>query len=85
MQWYGMEGYNPAYTSGVGSELFLNQSGEKLLNGEEKRRYRAITGAVMCFTQVTPYDILYAVNKFARATSKPAKAHMGAANHLLRY
>ena len=38
----------------------------------------------MYFAQVTHYDILYAVNHLARA-SKPTKAHMGAAIHLLRY
>ena len=35
--------------------------------------------------QVARYDILYAVNQLARAMSKPAKAHLGAAKHLLRY
>ena len=86
VQRYGMEGYNPTYTSGVGPELSLNQSVEKLLNDEEKRRYQAITGgAVMYLAQVTRYDSLYAVNQLARAMSEPAKAHMGAAKHLLRY
>ena len=34
--------------------------------------------------RVTRCDILYAVNKQARAMSKPSKAHMAAAKHLLR-
>ena len=34
---------------------------------------------------MTRYDILYAVNQLTRAMSKPVKAHMGAAKHLLRY
>ena len=58
--------------------------GETLLN-DEKRRYQVITGAVLYLAQLTHYDILYAVNQLARAMSKPAKAHMGAAKHLLRY
>ena len=74
VQRYGMEGCNPAYTPGVGPELSLNQP-------EEKRRYQAITRAVMYLAQVTRYDILYAVIQLVRAMSKPAKAHMGAAKH----
>ena len=68
----------------VGLELSLNQPEEKLLN-EEKRCYQAITEAAMFLAQVTRYDILYAVNQLARAMSKPAKADMETAKHLLRY
>ena len=39
----------------------------------------------MYLAQATRYDILYAVNQLARAMPKPAKAHMGAAEHLLGY
>ena len=39
----------------------------------------------MYLAQVCRYDILYTVNQLARAMSKPSKAHMGAAKHLLRY
>ena len=39
----------------------------------------------MYFAQVCRYDILNTVNQLARAMSKPSKAHMGAAKHLLRY
>ena len=85
VQRYGMKSCNPVYTPGVGPELSLSQPKEKLLNEEEKRRYQAITGAVMYLAQLTRYDILYAVNQLARAMSKPAKAHMGAVKHLLRY
>ena len=85
VQGYGMEGCSPAYTPGVGLEMSLKQPEEKLLNEKEKRRYQAITGAVMYFALVTRYDILYAVNQLARVMSKPAKAHMGAAKHLLHY
>ena len=77
VQRYGMEGCNPAYTPRVGPELSLNQPGEKLLDGEEKWRYQAITGVVMYLAQVTRYDILFTVNQLARAMPKPANAHMG--------
>ena len=77
-----MEGCNSAYTPGVGLELPLNQLEEVLLN-EEKWRYQGITGPVMYHAQVTRYDILYAINQLTRAMSKPAKAHTGAAKHLL--
>ena len=82
---YGMANCNPAYTPGVGKELSLDQPEEGLLSKEEKQRFQAITGSVMYLGQVTRYDILYAVNQLARAMSKPSKAHMAAAKHLLRY
>ena len=52
---------------------------------KDKRRFQAITGSVMCLGQVTRYDIGYAVNQLAWAMSKPSKAHMAAAQHLLGY
>ena len=55
------------------------------MNKKDKRRFQAITGSVMCLGQVTRYDVGYAVNQLARAMSKPSKAHMAAAKHLLRY
>ena len=45
------------------------------MNKEDKRRFQAITGSVMCLGQVTRYDIGYAVNQLARAICKPSKAH----------
>ena len=39
----------------------------------------------MYHAQASRYDILDAVNQLARAMSKPSKAHMGAAKHVLRY
>ena len=76
---------NLAYTRGVGHKLSLDQPEENLLNEEGKRRYQSITNAVMYLAQVCRYDILFTVNQLARATSKPSKAHIGAAKHLLRY
>ena len=84
VQSYGMRGYNPAYISGVGPELTLDRPEENLLNEEGKRRYQIITGAAMYLAQVCRYDIIYTVNQLARAMSKPSKANMGAAKHLLR-
>ena len=63
----GMGNCNPAHTPGVGKELSLDQPEENLLNKEDKRRFQAITGSVMCLGQVTRYDIGYAVNQLARA------------------
>ena len=83
-QRYGMRGCNPAYTPGVGPELSLDQTEDNHLNEEGKRRYQTITGAAMYLAQVCRYDILYTINQLARAMSKPSKAHMGEAKHLLR-
>ena len=85
VQLYGMEGCNRAYTFGVGPELSPNQPEEKLLTGEEKRRYQAITGAVIYLAQVTAYGILYAVNNLRGLCPSPQKARTRAAKHLLRY
>ena len=63
----------------------MDRPEEKFLNKEDKRRFQAFTGSVMCLGQVTRYDIGYAVNQLARTESKPSKAHMAAAKHLLRY
>ena len=81
----GMASYNSAYTPGVGKELSLDQPEKRLLIKKEKQGFQAITGSVMYLGQVTRYDILYAVNQPARAMSKPSKAHMTEAKHLLRY
>ena len=85
VQRYGMRSCNPAYTPGVGPELFLDQPEENLLNEEGKRRYQPITGVVILLAQISRYDILCTINQLARAMSKSSKAHMEAAEHLLRY
>ena len=69
----------------MGPELSLDQPEENLLNEEGKRRYQSVMGAAMYLAEVCRYDILYTVNQLARAMSKPSKAHMGAAKHLLRF
>ena len=79
---YGKGNCSPTDNPGVGSELSLDQPGEKLLNNEDKQRFQAITGSVMYLGQMTRDDILYSVNQLARAMSKPSKAHMTAAKHL---
>ena len=80
-----MKGCNPAFTPGAGPELSLSQPEKNLLDEEGNRRFQSIVGATMYLAQVSRYDILYAVNQLARGMSKPSKAHMGAAKHLLRY
>ena len=71
-------------TPGLGPEVSLERPEGKLLDEVEKKRYQAITGSVMYLTQVTRYDIMHATTQIARAVSKPTKAHMVAAKHLLR-
>ena len=69
----------------MGTELLLDEPEERLLSKEEKQRFQAITGSVLYLGQVTRHDTLHAVNQLARVMSKPSKAHMAAAKHLLRY
>ena len=82
---YGMINCNVALTPGVGPYISLNQPADKLLDEQGKQRYQSIAGALMFLVQVLRYDTLYAVNQLARAMSKPLKARMGAAKHVLRY
>ena len=76
---------NPTYSPGVGSELFLDQLKEKVLNMEDKQRFQAITSSVMYLELVVCYDILYSVNQLARTMPKSSKSDMAAAKYLLRY
>ena len=82
---YGMTNCNVAFTPGVGPEISLDQPADRLLDGQEKQRYQSIAGALLTLTQVTRYDIFYAVSQLARAISKPSKAQMGTAKHALLY
>ena len=82
---FGMKDGNPTYTPGGGPGLSLNQPEEKLLDKKDKKRYQSITCAVMYLEQVSRHDIFFADNQLARAVSKPSKADIVAAKHLLRY
>ena len=75
----------PTYTPDVGSELFLDQQKENLLNKEDKQRFQALTSSVMYLGLVVRYELSYSVNQLASAMPKSSKSHMAAAKHLLRY
>ena len=81
----GMGSCNPLSTPGSGSELSVEQPEGTLLNAEDKQRYQTIAGSVAYLAQMTRYDIMYSTSQLARAMSIPAKIHMRAAKHLLRY
>ena len=80
-----MTNCNVALTPGVGPEISLDPPADRMLDDQGKQRYQSIAGALMYLAQVSRYDILYAVNPMARTMSKPSKAHMGAAKHVLLY
>ena len=69
----------------MGPELSKLVQQSEQLDAERTKRFQAIVGSVIYLAQVTRYDILFAVNQLARAMTKPSKAHMAAAKHLLRY
>ena len=77
---FGMASCKP----GFGSEPSTKQPEETLLSKEETHSYQAITGSVMYLAQILRY-IMYSSGRLARAMSRPAKVHMGAVKHLLRY
>ena len=80
-----MANCKPVGTPGFGSELPTKQPEETLVSKEETQRYQAITGSVMHLAQILRYDIMYSSGQLVRAMSRPAKVHMSAAKHLLRY
>ena len=82
---FGMDGCNKVNTPGVGPELSTLVQQSEQLDAERTKRFQAIVGSVIYLAQVTRYDILFAVNQLARAMTKPSKAHLAAAKHLLRY
>ena len=82
---FGMANCKPVGTPGFGSELSTKQPEEMLLSKEETQRYQAITGSVMYLSQMLRCDIMYSSGQLARAMSRAAKVHMGAAKHLPRY
>jgi len=79
----GMNDCTPALT--LGPEHSLNQPEKNLLGDEGKRRHQSIVGATMYLAHLSRHDILNAVNQLARGMSKPSRAHMVVAKHLLRY
>ena len=81
----GMGNCNLRYTPGVGSDLFLNQPEEKLLNKEDTQRFQAITDSVMYLGLVLRYDTSYSVNQLTRALPKSSQSYMAATKHLRRY
>ena len=81
---FGMDNCKPVGTAGIGLELSTKQPEETPLS-EESRRYQAITGSVMYLAQIWRYDIMYSSGQLARAMTRPAKVHMGAAKLVLRY
>ena len=85
MERFGMVNCKPVGTPGFGSELSTKQPEETLLSKEETQRYQAITGSVMYVTQILRHDIMCSSGQLARAISRPAKVHVGAAKHLLCY
>ena len=62
-------------TPGVGPELSTLVQQSEQLDAERTKRFQAIVGSVIYLAQVTR----------SRAMTKPSKAHMAAAKHLLRY
>lgn len=80
-----MTNCNLASTSRLRKELLLNQPAGKPLRKEDRQRYQAIMSSMMYHAHVTRHDIMYTVNQPSRAMFKLSKAHMTAAEHLLRY
>ena len=82
---FEMQDANAAHIPGYGPELSAEQPENKLLEAEATKLYQSITGSLLYLVQCTRFDLCYAVNQLTRACSKPAKIHMTAAKHALRY
>ena len=82
---FGMAVCNPVHPTGAGTALHLDQPDHTLLDPTGTEIYQSITGSLMFLSRCTRYDITSAVNRLARAMSKPSKFRMTAAKQLLRY
>eukprot|EP00752_Nemacystus_decipiens_P015554 g13877.t1 len=82
---FEMQAANPVSTPGYGVEISTEQPQDQLLGPAEKKLYQSITGSILYLAQGTRFDLSYAALQLSKACSNPARAHMTAAKHVLRY
>ena len=82
---FEMQEANPVSTPGYGGELSTDQPQDQLLGAADKKLYQSITGSLLYLAQCTRYDLCYAAHQLTRACNNPAKVHLTAAKHVLRY
>ena len=82
---FEMQAANPVSTPGYGVEIPTEQPQDQLLGPAEKKLYQSITGSILYLAQGTRFDLSYTALQLSKACSNPARAHMTAAKHALRY
>ena len=66
--------------------IHTSESNEILLLSPEKAaRYRSIIGALMYLVVCTRPDLAFTLSRLSKFSAKPAKKHLSAAEHCLRY
>ena len=80
---YGMLKCSAVHTPGSGPEISTEQPEMKLLDAVGVVFYEQNEGSLQYLTQVTRFDICYAVNQLPCACAQPSTAHIGCAKHTL--
>jgi hypothetical protein len=81
---HGMANCNPTATPlSPGTEL--RKDDDDLLPEDEASTFREVVGSLLYLTVCSRPDVGIATNQLSRFMAKPAKVHMTAAKHVLRY
>eukprot|EP00903_Cladosiphon_okamuranus_P017600 g16211.t1 len=82
---FGMQDCNPVSTPCHGGEISLDQPADALLDEDGIKTYQSLVGILLYPSRVSRWDIAFATLELRRAASKPSKAHLTKAKHVLRY
>eukprot|EP00752_Nemacystus_decipiens_P006651 g5979.t1 len=82
---FGMQDCNPVSTPCQGGEIPLEQPAGTLLDEDGIKTYQSLVGSLLYLSRVSRWDIAFATLELCRAASKPSKAHLTKAKHVLRY
>ncbi len=82
---FGMQDCNPVSTPCHGGEIPLDQPADTLLDEDGIKTYQSLVGSLLYLSRVSRWDIVFATLELCRAASKPSKAHLTKAKHVLRY
>ena len=85
LELFGMQDCNPVSTPCHGGEIPLDQPADTLLDEDGIKTYQSLVGSLLYLSRVSRWGIAFAVLELCRATSKPSKAHLTKAKHVLRY
>ncbi len=82
---FQMQNCKAAKTPLAPSEKFIKTSVGEELDYKEAARYRTLVGSLMYLATATRPDLAFAATYLSQFSSNPAKCHLQAAKHVLRY